>query len=466
MKTRCRIWINNIKCCIALVALLVSHSLYCFNAYSTEELEELEKEFARLINQSDQLERHPLVIQYINRLGKNLSRDVRMHTPYFFVVKSNEINAFAGPGGYIGINTRLILATENESELAAVMAHEIAHVRLHHLYRMIQHEKQMRVPMLASMLASVALGMINPALASGAMMASMTGFAQDSINFTRASEKEADRIGIQMLTHAGFDPRGMPGFFKKMQEAMRYYYHDDIPAILRTHPLDEDRIAEAENRIHHPKTHQDSLDYALFREIIRNTTKDDHKDLLDYYQKTCRNKTYPEACEYGKALALIGHQEQAKARSILEKLLQARPDNVFYRLANADANKGLKQSHTAINDLINLYDNDKNSYAVLLNLGQSLMDAGQPGKARQYLLKATRRYPKDLRLCDILAQAEAKSGRIGYAYFTKAHCYALQGLYLDAKRQLEQAQRFAGQDKYLRARIEARLDEVQEARKP
>lgn len=466
MLNKRRFWINRAKVLLGVAALLFSQMSFGFNAYSTEELEELEKEFARLINQSDQLERHPLVIQYINTLGRNLSREIRMRSPYFFVVKSNEINAFAGPGGYIGINTRLILATENESELAAVMAHEIAHVRLHHLYRMIQHEKQMRVPMLASILASVALGIINPTLASGAMMASMTGFAQDSINFTRASEKEADRIGIQMLTQAGFDPRGMPGFFKKMQEAMRYYYHDDIPAILRTHPMDEDRIAEAENRIHHPKSHQDSLDYALFREIIRNTTKDDHKDLLDFYQKTCRNKTYPEACDYGRALALIAHQEQAKASVILAKLLQLRPENVFYRLAQADANKGLKQSDTAIKDLMNLYDNDKSSYAVLLNLGQSLMDAGQAVKARQYLLKATRRYPKDLRLCETLAQAEAKSGRIGYAYFTKAHCYALQGLYLDAKRQLEQAQRFAGHDNYLRARIEARLDEVQEARKP
>src|SRR3990167_350721 len=104
-----------------------------------------------------------------------------MNTPVFFLVKSNEINAFAGPGGHIGINTALILATENESELAAVMAHELAHVRLHHLYRLIQHEKQMRVPLLASLLAAAALSMINPTLGSGAMMASLTGFAQNNI---------------------------------------------------------------------------------------------------------------------------------------------------------------------------------------------------------------------------------------------------------------------------------------------
>src|SRR3990167_3802865 len=146
-----------------------------------------------------------------------------MNTPVFFLVKSNEINAFAGPGGYIGINSALILASENESEMAAVMAHEMAHVRQHHLYRMLEHQKQMRVPMLASLLASMALGVVNPTLATGALMGSMTGFAQDNINFVRSNEKEADSIGIDMLIKSGLDPRGMAGFFKKMQENMRYY---------------------------------------------------------------------------------------------------------------------------------------------------------------------------------------------------------------------------------------------------
>ena len=92
--------------------------------------------------------------QYINRLGKKLAWAGQIKAPDFFLVKSREINAFAGPGGHIGINSQLILTTQNESELAAVMAHEIAHVRLHHLYSMIEHQKQMRIPMLASMLNS------------------------------------------------------------------------------------------------------------------------------------------------------------------------------------------------------------------------------------------------------------------------------------------------------------------------
>lgn len=114
--------------------------------YSTSELEQLEKEFVQQINQSESVERSPLASQYINRIGKNLAHAGHIKAPDFFIVKSNEINAFAGPGGHIGINSQLILTTSSESELAGVMAHEIAHVRLHHLYRMIEHQKQMRIP--------------------------------------------------------------------------------------------------------------------------------------------------------------------------------------------------------------------------------------------------------------------------------------------------------------------------------
>ena len=205
--------------CFFLTFLLAT--TWSYSPYSNKELDELEKEFIQEINSSNSVIRNPLGIQYINHLGKTLALNGQMHNPYFFLVKSNEINAFAGPGGYIGINSQLILASDSESELAAVMAHEMSHVRLHHLYRMIEHQKQMRIPRLASMLAAIALGVVNPAMGSGAMMASMSGFEQDNINFVRSNEKEADRIGIDMLIKSGLDPRAMASFFQKMQQNAR-----------------------------------------------------------------------------------------------------------------------------------------------------------------------------------------------------------------------------------------------------
>nr|WP_133127896.1 M48 family metalloprotease [Legionella nagasakiensis] len=445
------------------LSLLLYHTLWAaYSPYSTTELEELEKEFIQQINQSDSVLRHPLANQYINHLGKTLARNSQLPIPYFFIVKSNEINAFAGPGGYIGINSQLILATENESELAAVMAHEMAHVRLHHLYRMIQHQKQMRIPALASILAAAALGVVNPVLGSGALMASLTGIAQDNINFTRANEKEADRIGIDMLIKSGLDPRGMAAFFKKMQQSSRYYYTANIPAILRTHPLDEDRIAEAENRsLSLPQKHYiDSFDYHLFKELVRTSVATDNKQLLDYYQQHCQKNNNIKACQYGYALALLNINNYEKAENQLNPLLQYEHDNLFFEIAMAQAELGRHQNVRALTRLGELQANYPDNYASLISYAQGLMNAGQAEKAANLLLKGSRMFKQDLPLCQLLAQAQAKAHRKDYAYFTQAQCELLQGRHHSAINQLKLAQKLSTNDRLLKARITAKIEEI------
>lgn len=457
-----RIGTGWIMCVFVAILQVLPLNSFAFSPYSTRELEELEKEFIQLINQSSSIERNPLASQYINHLGKGLARFARIPSPYFFIVKSNEINAFAGPGGYIGINTQLILATDNESELAAVMAHEIAHVRLHHLYRMIEHQKQMRIPMLASLLASAALGVINPTLASGAMMASLTGFAQDNINFTRANEKEADRIGIDMLIKSGLDPRGMAGFFKKMQENSRYYYTANVPAILRTHPLDEDRIAEAENRSERleKKSYPDNLNYRLFKELIRVSVANNSKQLIDYYQYQCHKKNSGVACQYGYVLALLNINQFQQAEARLITLLNKDPDNLFYQIAMAQAETGNKQFGPALKRLQDLQENYPENYAAMMAYSQGLLAAGKVEQAASVLLKGSRLFKHDLPLCEALAQAQAAANKKGYAYFTQSQCQLLQGRHRDAIRQLKQAKILAKNDPYLQARITAMIDEI------
>lgn len=448
---------------IFLIALQVASApIFAFSAYSTRELEELEREFIRLINQSDTVERNPLAIQYVNHIGKKLAAAAPMSAPYFFIVKSSEINAFAGPGGYIGINTQLILATENESELAAVMAHELAHVRLHHLYYMLEHQKQMRIPMLASLLASLALGIINPTLGSGAMMASLTGFAQDNINFVRSNEKAADRIGIDMLIKAGFDPKGMAGFFKKMQENSRYYFSDNIPAILRTHPLDYDRIAEAESRTtrHSKKSFTDNPDYYLFKELIRALVAKDNKQLIDYYQNQCQKSKQPDACQYGYSLALLNIHRYQEAKKRLSVLSGKYPENLYYQIALAESETGLKEYSQALQKLKELYVNYPDNYAAIMAYGQGLLAAGQAEQAVSLLLKGSRRFKTDLALCRMLARSQAESRLEGYAYFTQSQCLLLEGRHRDAVRQLNVAKKLAQNDPYLHERILALIDEI------
>jgi len=442
--------------------IMLSKMTFAYSPYSSKELDQLEKEFVEQINLAGNIIRDPLANQYINHLAKQLARHGQLSQPYFFIVKSNEINAFAGPGGYIGINSQLILATENESELAAVMAHEMAHVRLHHLYRLIEHEKQMRIPMLASMLASMALGVINPALGNGALMATLGGFAQGNINFIRSNEKEADRIGIDMLIKSGLDPKGMAGFFKKMQENSRYYYSANVPAILRTHPLDEDRIAEAENRSLHltKKTFPDNIEYRLFKEIIRNNVAADNKKILDYYLKTCEKSNHSIACQYGHTLALINNNQYKEAEERLRPLLNMARDNLFYVIAMAEIELGRQQYTSAVARLGELQANYPDNYAALVSYGQSLVDANKPEEAVSLLLKGSRQFKGDLLLCKQLARAEAARHRKDYAYFTEAQCQLLQGRKRDAMRQLKIAKNLVKNDKFLQARISAKMDEI------
>lgn len=452
----------HIQSLLLFILALVSFDGFAYSPYSTSELDELEKEFIQQINQSREIERTPVARQYINHLGKELATAAHLPTPYFFIVKSSEINAFAGPGGYIGVNTQLILSTESESELAAVMAHELAHVRLHHLYRMIEHQKQMRIPMLASLLASAALGVINPVLANAGVMASMTGFAQDSINFTRANEKEADRIGIDMLIRAGFDARGMAAFFRKMQQSTRYYYTANIPAILRTHPLDDDRIAEAENRIARlpVKSLPESVDYRLFKELIRNSLNENSHQLLEYYQRECPRRTPSYACRYGQALVAMNLNEYQRAETLLQALLENDKANFFYQIALAQAQTGLRKYTDALGRLNDLQANYPENYAALMAYSQALLASGDNQKAAAILLKGSRRFKQDLPLCEELARAQAASNLKALAYFTEAQCQLLQGRKRDAVRQLRLVKSMSKNDPYLFARANAKIDEI------
>lgn len=188
---------------------------------------------------------------YINALGHRLaSYSNNPEQPFqFFVVKAPSINAFAVPGGFIGVHSGLILKTRSESELASVLAHEIAHVTQRHIARSIQASQRLSFPAMAALIvAGIIAGVAGaPQVGQAAITAAMAANVQMQINFTRTHEKEADRIGMQTLANAGFDPRDMPNFFDRLQAAMRYY-DGGIPDFLRTHPVTTERIAEAQDR--------------------------------------------------------------------------------------------------------------------------------------------------------------------------------------------------------------------------
>lgn len=166
----------------------------------------------------------------------------------FFVVSDSTLNAFALPGGYIGVHTGLLLAAQTESEFASVLGHEIAHVTQRHIAQIVGKQSQSAMLMMASLLVAVLAARSNSDVSQAAIAAGQAGAIQSQLGYTRSFEREADRVGLETLESAGFDVRGMPGFFERLQRATRMY-ENNAPAYLRTHPLTTERIADMENRV-------------------------------------------------------------------------------------------------------------------------------------------------------------------------------------------------------------------------
>lgn len=266
----------------------------------------------------------PIVASYTHHLGYKLAAysDKPEQGFDFFMVPAHVINASAYPGGLIVVYSGLFLETDNESELAGVLAHEIAHVNQRHISRMMAKQQKSTVPILLGMLAAVAAAQSS---SSGdapiAIAASMSALQQQmAINFTRYHEYEADRVGINTLHAAGLDPEGMATFFAKLMQKNRIDPRYQLPEYLRTHPLSVNRVTEARNRLKAFTTTEvkESQLYDFVKERVRVLTADEFIDLKEYYQGALANDQGNHQAElYGKALLAYTNNEFQQAWDIL-----------------------------------------------------------------------------------------------------------------------------------------------------
>lgn len=249
------------------------------------------------------------VADYLDRLGYKLvaaGNDTRVGFR-FFPLRSRQINAWAVPGGVVGINVGLIVLSQHESELAAVMAHEIAHVTQHHYARMVESQKGSSVASLGALAVAILAGRNSPDAAQAAIAASQGVMAQRYLDFSRDFEREADRVGMQTLEAAGFDTRAMPTFFDRMQ---RFYRSVDNGAFafLRTHPVTSERIADSTARADQQPYKQwpDSREYLMVREKAR-VIQLGATEAVTYFANTAREKKFADANAhaYGYAYAQL-----------------------------------------------------------------------------------------------------------------------------------------------------------------
>lgn len=408
-----------------------------------------------------------LVEEYIQGLGRGLSSAAvteRNHF-HFFVVGAPSINAFAMPGGFIGVHSGLILASENESELAAVIAHEIAHVTQHHIARGVERASQMNLPMTAAVIAAILLGGGDPQVAQAAMAAGMGASRQMQLDFTRANEKEADRVGIQLLAASEFDTQGMSDFFGKLQEQSRYY-GEGVPEFLRTHPVTTSRIAEAQDRARQyppAANKQASLNYQLVKARLRLHQANSAEELLQQLDaESPDNNSASEAERYLRALTLQSQGEYKQARVILASLLQYNPGRIAYIHAMAEleaADNNADKASALLAKGLELYPGNR---ILTLTLSRELISQAKYEPAREHIDGLLRRDPDDARAYHLLAELEAGSGNLAASHLAQAEYYYLNGEPHSAIDQLHTARRLPAVPDYYAARISARLGQIKD----
>lgn len=404
--------------------------------------------------------------QYLNSIGQSIVIYADQNgAPYtFFMVRDSSINAFALPHNFIGINAGLLLATQREDELAGVVAHEIAHVSQRHIVRAIADMKRLSLPMAAAMLAGAALAASGSGAAGqAAMVGSMAASAQHQISFTRANEQEADRIGMQFLAKAGFDPKGMTDFFAKLERLSSGEARNQIPEMLLTHPRPESRAADTQDRIPMPLVRQtgprDRQAYELAKARTRVlVTEDTHTLIRELETRLTQGDFTDETAErYAYALALRQAGRYDDAQQQVARLLRTNPDRLAFRIEAAEialAKGDRARAWQLFEDAGRLYPDD---FTLAMHYGSALTTQGDPRRAMQLLQPHLRRHPNDLRLYAAYAQAAQRAGDRAATYATMAEYYYLNGELLAAVDQLEAGLRNPGLSPNQEAQLRARL---------
>ncbi|MCD6705975.1 MAG: M48 family metalloprotease [Thiobacillus sp.] len=382
----------------------------------------------------------PEIETYLNQLGyKLVSVSTRNQREFnFFVVNDPSINAFAMPGGNIGVHTGLLLAAQGESELASVVAHEIAHVTQDHIARMVASQSQSYWPTMAALALALLAARSNPNVAIAAIASTQEYSIQTQLYYRRDYEREADRLGYEMLTRGGYDPRGMSGFFSRLQRANRFY-DSSAPAYLRTHPLTSDRIADMQARSEDAPYQQveDSLDFQLVRARLR-AQEDSPADAVRAARNVLKEKRYSNetAARYGLATALVRARQFKEAETEVQKLLSGKP--VHPMIQQLAARGALDAGHHGL--ALQRYQAGSEAHPGYrpLQYGHigALLSAGRSNDALTQVDKQLALYPLDRRLWRLAAQTHAQLGHRLLSHRAQAEADALSGNLIAAIEQI------------------------------
>ncbi|HEY1060008.1 MAG TPA: M48 family metalloprotease [Limnobacter sp.] len=441
----------------------------------------------------------PEITGYLTKLGARIVQAAGESPANFefFLVTDKAINAFAMPGGYIGVHTGLIAAARNESELASVLAHEVGHVTQRHIARRFGQQKQTTMVSAAAMIAAILVAASNPQAATG-IMAAGAGYGIDQqLAFSRDAEREADRVGFQTLQSAGFNTQGMVDFFGRLQTASRLY-ENNAPAYLRTHPLTTERIADIRNRVGidagkvaRPPA---PLEFELLRMkslVYGDKTSQQWTDRLKALNSPNEQDgfTNPVALEYGKSLVYANMQKKKDAEEsalhaielfrkanagkpvvpplmlqsqVIESRLDAGypPSQSALSVGPPKSPADLDSDGKAMLGLLEQFKSDyRNELSAKVLYADGLQRLGLFQQSDAYLRDLTQIYRSNPQLFELLSQSSLALGKRADQHLYLAQSYSLRGAYLPAIEQTQIAKQYAQDNYYLLAEIDAKQRE-------
>jgi predicted Zn-dependent protease len=421
----------------------------------------------RQIRASGEVVEDPLINEYINEIGNRIAAQTNDgdHDFTFFVIEDPRINAFALPGGFIGVHTGLLEATRSEDELAGVLAHEIAHVTQRHIARAIHASSRQSLLstaiMLGAILAGVASG--NSDVAQAGIAVSQGTAAQAQIDFTRSNEYEADRVGIAALADAGFDPYGMASFFDVMSRQNSSAPDKRAPEFLRTHPVTTARIAEARNRARHYEQirSDDSVSYSISKVRTQVYRFDTPKEALSFFEKRpYQNQNDIE--RYGRLLAYLRNGDNAKAIDIGDYLIDRNPDVIAYHIALGETQLRLGRHNEALETFEGAIALFPRNVPLVIAYGERLLELKQPVKAHTMLLDLLNNVPPTPDQVRLIARAASEAGEAAESLYYLSEYQLMIGDLAGGINYLQQALRLPELQEIQRIRFEARIDFIRE----
>jgi predicted Zn-dependent protease len=436
------------------------------------------------------------ILEYMNNFGNALvdarpgARGEAKYDYFFFVVRDPQLNAFALPGGFIAVHSALLLQAQTESELASVLGHEIGHVVQRHIARSIGQQKQDALIPLAAMILAALASRAGGDAAMGVFLGGQGVAIQRQLNFGRDAEREADRIGFQIMGEAGFDTSGMVAFFQQMQASTKNY-SDLVPAWLLTHPLPAERIADIQARIREQpyRQRQDSLDFFLVRSrarVLQDQTTSGYNEAKLFFQGQILQDSWQQkaAGQYGMAFLTMKQGDALAAQTWLDQARETvnrpPPSGVF----GASPRSKAESIFAATSIEIKMADPDNKpmlakavieadaarqkfplSRGIAHQYGEALLKADKLEEAGAYLRDQVQLYREDIEAYDLLAQVYAKQGKLALQHIALAESYNLQGGVMAALDQLGYARKSPDASFYDQSLIDAREREWQARRR-